>query len=1242
MASRKEYELLFALNARMNGGFSGTFSKAQAEFARLGKELQGLHKVQGDIASYQKQQGAIEATRGKLESLQKQHDLIQKEISETTGSTSGLEREKVRLEQRIKDTETALERQNQKLQATETRLESAGIDTANLAQKDQELTAKIKELEAAQSEAADGAASFGERAASAFEAAGQAIAAAGIATALKEITDAFIECVGIAAGFEETMSTVEALSGSSARDMAALAAEAKELGAATKFTAKEAGDAMGYMAMAGWDATDMLQGMNGVLQLAAASGEDLAMVSDIVTDSLSAFGLAAADTAHFSDVLAAAATNSNTNVAIMGETFKMSASVAGALGYSIEDVATAMGLMANSGVKGSIAGTALRNTFNGLLEGVTLTSAAFGEYEYSAVRADGTMKSFGSTIEELRDRFEQMTEAERVSNAQAIAGQRGYNGLLAILNATDADYASLTNSINNCTGAAERMARVRMDNLNGQLTLMNSAWDALKTTIGEQFIPELRGLAEAGTDAMTWANGFIRDHPALTKGVIAFTGVMGGAAVAITGVNAALKLFNALNVAAMFTGPVGAILGGAAAVAGVTAAVVGLVSAVNDGMPSVKELTESARSMNEAMEEASAAYEKTAEETMAAAGVADTYIRKLEAMGDYAGLSAEKQREYHDVLSLLCQTVPELADSIDLENNTIQGGTAALRANTEAWKQNALAKAMQEKLTAMYAAQADVLVEQEKNRLRLTEAEAKAQTVEEQLNTARARAVALYKESKENGTELTQEYDDLQDTISELALEYNQLVRESDHYRQAMEDDGVAAAEAQAEINEFAAAVDNLTGAANEQTVALSDLEKAIEPVRSEIDRLAAAYNETYDAALTSMDGQYALWEKAEKIVPTSAASVNAALESQAKYWREYNQNIQTVLDNAGDIAGLNEMLAGLDAGDKDTVNFVAGLAQASKTDKKALEDMVQNWQEAKRQQEEAAASFSEYASGLAGEMEDLQEEMVQRIKDMDLSLEAAESARATIQAYIDQAEKMKGPLRTAYTELWQEAQRAFGNNLLASLNSAKPSYTDVPTMSEIYQKAKIGAYASGTDDAPPGWAWVGEEGPELMRLRGGEQILPNSVSQQVAEEYNAYNQYINEQGIPSPSQAERGERTIYQQLSEEYNTYNQYAAENGVKPNYGSFPYSNAAAILGTAAFVPVPEVSTALEALPAPDSGTSAPIKLEVHFHIEAGAPPETVDAWQEYARRGELEAAITEVLEKADADRRRRLLL
>ena len=484
-------------------------------------------------------------------------------------------------------------------------LKEAGVDTGNLAKKDAELTAKIKELEAEQEKAAEGAASFGEKGAQAFGAIQQAIVAAGVATALKEIAGAFMECVGIAGDFEETMSTVEALSQSNTREMAELSEQAKELGASTKFTAKEAGDAMGYMAMAGWDATDMLNGMDGVLQLAAASGEDLAMVSDIVTDSLSAFGLTAADTAHFSDVLAAAATNSNTNVSIMGETFKMSASVAGALGYSIEDVSVAMGLMANSGVKGSIAGTALRNTFNGLLEGVTLTGAAFGEYEYSAVRADGTMKDFGSTIDELRGYFDQMTEAERVNNAITIAGQRGYNGLLAILNATDEDYASLSNSINNCTGAAQRMAAVKLDNMNGQLTLMNSAWDALKTTIGEQFIPEMRGLYEIGTDVFSGINEFVKANPGVVKGIAAAALVIGTVTVALTAYAAGAKIAAAATALLSASIPgVNIIMGVTAAIAGVVGIVTALATAADDGVPSVKELTTAAQDMREAMNEA--------------------------------------------------------------------------------------------------------------------------------------------------------------------------------------------------------------------------------------------------------------------------------------------------------------------------------------------------------------------------------------------------------------------------------------------------------------------------------------------------------------------------------------------------------------------------------------------------------------------------------------------------------------
>lgn len=1088
MASRKEYEMLFALNARMGGGFSGTFSKAQAEFSRLGKEIQALHRLQGDVTSYQKQQGAIEATRSRLENLKQQHDLLQKEIKETEGSTAGLEREKVKLEQRIKDTESALERQTQKLETTGARLKEAGVDTGNLAQKDAELTAKIKELETEQEKAADGAVSFGEKGAQAFGAIQQAIVAAGVATALKEIAGAFMECVGIAGDFEETMSTVEALSQSNTREMAALSDQAKELGANTKFTAKEAGDAMGYMAMAGWDATDMLNGMDGVLQLAAASGEDLAMVSDIVTDSLSAFGLTAADTAHFSDVLAAAATNSNTNVSIMGETFKMSASVAGALGYSIEDVSVAMGLMANSGVKGSIAGTALRNTFNGLLEGVTLTGAAFGEYEYSAVKADGTMKDFGSTIDELRGYFDQMTEAERVNNAIAIAGQRGYNGLLAILSATDADYASLTNSINNCTGAAQRMAAVKLDNMNGQLTLMNSAWDALKTTIGEQFIPEMRGLYEIGTDVFSGINEFVKANPGVVKGIAAAALVIGTVTVALTAYAAGAKIAAAATALLSAAIPgVNIIMGVTAAIAGVVGIVTALATAADDGVPSVKELTTAAQDMGEAMNEASASYKENASQALATAELAEVYIGKLKEIEAATNGNTEGNQEYQNTLALLLRTMPELSDSISQTTDqygrvtyTLETSTDALMANAEAWKKNAEAQAYQEYLNSLYDEYNGVMLEAAENSIKLTQAQTKLETAEKNRDAALARMNELSTAAYENGEMLSQEYYQLENSLYGYNDEIYTAQREIDNLNKAIDKDAEAVAEAEAEINSAQEAVSQLTGATEEQTAAeaeaaaqTQELQSVIEGVTTQMAALTEAYEEAYTAALDSISGQYALWDEAAAVVETSAGSINSALESQITYWQDYNANLASLSDRAADIDGLSDVIASFADGSAESVNAIAGLANASDEE---LTAMVSNWQELQKEQEAAAGSVADLKTDFTTTMDELQTALAEDIEAMDLGDEAAASGRATIQGYINAANDMLPQVKTAYENLARAASNALGSN--PASNSAYAANRSVPM------------YASGTSNAAPGLALVGEEGPELVYFDGGEKVL--------------------------------------------------------------------------------------------------------------------------------------------------------
>lgn len=1094
MASRKEYEALFRLNAQLGGGFSNTFKSAQKELAATQKEIQSLSRVQSDISAYQKQQAAVTATTSKLENLKQQQALLQKEIGETTESTSGLEREDLKLEQRIRDTESALDRQKQKLEDTSQRLQDAKVNTADLDAENAKLGTRMEELREKQSKAAEGAEDFGKSSANAFSEIQQAIAAAGITVALKAIYEGYMDCVAAAGDFEESMSTVEALSGAGAEDLAALSAEAKELGATTKFTAKESADAMTYMAMAGWDANDMLSGMDGVLQLAAASGEDLASVSDIVTDNLSAFGLQASDTAHFSDVLAAAATNANTNVATMGETFKMSASVAGALGYSVEDVAVAVGLMANSGVKGSIAGTALKNTFNGLLEGVTLTGAAFGEYEYSAVRADGTMKSFGSTIDELRGYFDQMTEAERVNNAITIAGERGYNGLLAILNATDEDYASLTATINNCSGAAEKMAAIKMDNMNGQLTLAKSAWDALKMSIGEQFTPVMSGFYEIEAKVFSGLSEFVDQHPALVKAITAFIAVVGAATAALTAYAAIKKVVNALNMVSMFS-TAGPIMLAVGAVAALTAGIASLVSAANEGVPSVKELTEAAREMDETMDEAKATYDDTVASTMAAAGVADTYIGKLEALEAADLESNDAQSEYQNTLALLLQVMPSLSDCISQTTDqygrtiyTLNTTTDALRANTDAWRENAMQQAFQDQLTAMYASYSDVLIEAQKNSIGLTNATNAKTEAEENLANAFERMDELYADAQaqadayyqETGylvdatSYLSQEYYDLSSAVWDYRDEIDVAEKSIKNYNKAMEEDAEAVAAAEEEIALAEEAVKNLTGATEEGAGADADaaaqkeeLQSAIGSVTERISSLTEEYNAAYDTALQSITGQYDLWDEAAEVVATSAGTINASLESQISYWQDYNANLASLGERTGDIEGLSDMLASFADGSAESVNAVAGMASASDED---LQTMVANWQTLQQEQENAAGSVADLKTDFTATMDELQQELAADIEAMDLGDEAAESGMATIQGFINGAMDMLPQVRSAYERVAQTAANALDPDGTRGFSGR--------------------GYAVGTRSAEPGFAMVGENGPELVYFNGGEQVM--------------------------------------------------------------------------------------------------------------------------------------------------------
>lgn len=486
---------------------------------------------------------AVSDTKDKLATLKEAEKQAQQQFAEGKISQeqyNGLQREIAETEQKLKSLESQAEKSNATLQ---------NISLAG--NKLQEFGGKV-------------------------EAAGKKLlpvtaAIAGLGTA----------AVVTVADFDESMSKVSAISGATGDEFEQLREKAREMGEKTKFSASEAADAFQYMAMAGWKTGDMLDGIEGIMNLAAASGEELAVTSDIVTDALTAFGLTAADSGHFADVLAAASSNANTNVSMMGETFKYAAPVAGALGFSVEDVAETIGLMANSGIKASQAGTSLRTMLTSLAGNVKLSSESMGVMEVATTNADGSMRELGDILTDLRFCFSQMTEAEAASNAESIVGKNAMSGFLAVMQAAPADIEKLSTAIDKCDGTSESMAETMQDNLNGQITILKSQLQELAISFGDMLMPVIRDVVTHIQGMVDWLNGLSDTQKKLIMVIALVLAAVGPVLIIIgkiaTGIGALMSLASSLGpilgvikgAFAALTGPVGIAI---AVIAALTAA----------------------------------------------------------------------------------------------------------------------------------------------------------------------------------------------------------------------------------------------------------------------------------------------------------------------------------------------------------------------------------------------------------------------------------------------------------------------------------------------------------------------------------------------------------------------------------------------------------------------------------------------------------------------------------------------
>lgn len=1195
MAGRKEYEMLFQLNAQLGGSYSKTFKAAQQEIVSMQKEIQALSKTQADISAFQKQQAAVEATRKRLEMLRQQYDNIQREMEETGNESADMKNKLLAKQLQIDKTSASLEKQTAKLNELSGALEEAGVNTDDLSHSSEQLAGKIDTLKKKQGEAADKAMTFGDKAGQAFNQVHEAIVAAGIAVALKEIYEYFASCAQASMDFESAITGVAKTTDLTDEELAAMSDSIKALSTEIPATTEEiaavaeAAGQLGIQKDALLDFTEIMTMLGTATNMtadeAATALARFANITGMATDNYGRLGSVIVD-------LGNNFATTESEIVAMGTRLASAGKLAGLTEPEIMALAAAM---SSVGIEAEAGGTAMTQTLNAIEKAVAKGGDDLAEFariagmsseEFSSAWKNDAMSALTSFIGGLGKLDEQGESTVLVLEDLGLTGIRQSNMLKALGLAAD----QMTGAVNTANTAWQQNtaltneANKRYATAQSRLTMMQNAYNNLKVAIGDAYTPALSEAYGVGTKVLNSITAFIQKNPALVNAITAFAGVIGAVVAALAAYAVAAKIAAAASAILTAAIPgVNVIMGVTAAVAAITAGIVALATAAaNDAVPSVKELTEAARGMREAMDEAKATYDDTVTSTMAAAGVADTYIGKLEEM-EAAGLNTDEQhRQYHNTLALLCQVVPELADYIDLETDTINGGTEALRANTEAWKQNAMQQAYQDQLTELYSQYSAVLIEAEENSIGLTKAQYSLEAAQQKLSDTYAQMDALWADAQKQADAyydqygyytdatafLSQEYYDLQNSIYDTNNEIWAAEKSIKNYNKAMEEDADAVSDAEAEIALAEEAVKNLTASMNEGTGAseeaaaqASEFQAVISGVQEKINALVESYNEAYSAAYESISGQYQLWDEAAKVVATSAGSINSALESQITYWQDYNANLQSLTDRSADIEGLSDMIASFADGSSDSVNAIAGMAGA--TDEQ-LATMVANWKTLQQEQQNAAGSVADLKTDFTATMDELQTALAEDIEAMDLGDEAKASAQATIQGFIDGAVGMLPQVTAAYNRVAAAARAALSASGTGTAGS-------------------IPGYAVGTQSAAPGFALVGENGPELVYFNGGEQVM-------TAEETAAMRESMEIQAI-----------TFAPQLLEALH------------------------AIHGDGA----------LSAEPGAGSGAGS-VELQIVFQINGSASSETVEALREYG--DEFAERVLEVIEEAEYDRRR----
>ena len=1082
MASRKEYEMLFQLNAQLGGSYNSTFKTAQFAIASMQKEIAALSKTQSDISAYQKQQSAVEATQKKLEVLKQQYDNIQKEIAETDTFSATLENRLLSKQQQIDRTSASLENQTKKLEDMRRALVDAGVDVSNLTGETTRLGNQIDELRKKQEEAADQANNFGAKASAAISAVSQALASAGIAKALQEIYDFFAATAEASMGFESAMTGVAKTTDLTNEELAAMSREIKLLSTDIPVTVEEfagIGEVAGQLGIAKENLLDFSTVMAMLATATTMTAEEgatlLAQFANITRMDPSFYS-------NLASAIVALGNNYATTEQKITEMAQGIAASASLAGMSEADMVALAAAVTSLGIETQAGSTAMSRLISTLMTAVE-TGEDLEEFasianmtaeEFTRLWGTNAVQALQAFVVGLNDTERNGKSATVALTELGITEARMQRMILSLANSGDLLNRTLetANQAWSENTALTKEAELRYATTQSQLTMMQNSYNNLKIAIGDNFTPALSGLYGVATDVLNSITEFVEKNPELVKAITAFIGVIGVATAGLTAYVAVTKV--AIPLMQLFAASipgVNIIMAVTAGVAALTGVIVGLTAASKRQRDEAAELTAVSREQYYRLQELNDEYKKavelygetsyeaqalrweiedlTAEYEAGKQKLSDYKAAHEELMQSYSEMTAshsetagEIEKEHRSTLALIAK-LEELTATTDSAAENQQAILSIIEALNEQVPELALnyedvvnpagkfidsiyaiaeAQAAQAKLEAQWKEYIDRVGQHEALKSAKEAAEQNARIAQEQYESAKkaydsAKALT-YKDYRGNA---------YANAAREAEEAYKRAKQELEVYNEALDEATAAYEENAAKIAELEEAFRLYQKAQEEAAATGENFREVINSVKQEMNELAAAYEEAYNAALDSISGQYNLWDEAADIVATSASKINANLESQINYWQKYNENLEKLKERSADIEGLNEMIASFADGSAESVNAIAGMANASDAD---LRKMVTNWQKLKQEQETAAGSLAEIETEFKASMDNIQQELEATIAEMNLSEDAAKSAKQTMQGFADGAIDMLPTVQEAYKRVAQAAIAAIDSQL--------------------------------------------------------------------------------------------------------------------------------------------------------------------------------------------------------------------